>query len=181
MKKIKLDKLYKGSDYKFIDELDNIIEIKWSNYNIKNVDHKKYDKIINPFDLNLYQDYPYKNEEKNKSCFLDIILNNNKTILLILKKTKTPSLSLMYEPFIKEDNTSDIEYNYILADDEKIIIAYGISLVILKANTLEIIKYKCFDHIDSFFVNITNKNNKYIIESIDNQTIILDSYFNEII
>ena len=45
-------------------------------------DNKIFDRIINPFDLNIKRDYPYKDEEKNKTCFLEIKCDNENDLVI---------------------------------------------------------------------------------------------------
>ena len=86
------------------------IFVEYSDYNILTTDNKSYDKIINPFDLNLSKDYPYNDNEKNKSCFLELDFAGDK-ILLVFKTDELPSFDELYEMYYNYiTDTYDIEY-----------------------------------------------------------------------
>ena len=70
--------------------------VNYSSYDILTTDSKKYDRVINPFDLNITKNNPYNDEEKNKSCFLGIEREDEK-VLLIFKTKEIPNFDEMFE------------------------------------------------------------------------------------
>ena len=131
-------------------------------------DNKKFDRIINPFDLNIKRDYPYKDEEKNKTCFLEIECDNE-NILVIFKADISPSFAELYEPYIifLDDGyiDYDITYNFsVINEKNELVVASGISYIVLDSNSFDVIRYGIFDGLSGYLVNLFYKDGKYIVE-----------------
>lgn len=161
------------------------IEVQLSSYNILTTDNSGYDlsniRIINPFDLNISMDNPYKDKEKNNSCFVDIVLPFEK-ILVICKTKCFPTHDEMYE--IYYDHISDKynkDYNSSLVNkNNQLVILGGTSVIVLDINTLEVIKYVSSDNINDYGVNIFEIDNYYVVEDIENKFSVFDENLNEI-
>ena len=131
-------------------------------------DNKIFDRIINPFDLNIKRDYPYKDEEKNKTCFLEIECDNE-NILVIFKADIIPSFAELYEPYIifLDDGyiDYDITYNFsVINEKNQLVVASGISYIILDSNSFDVIRYGVFDGLNGYLVNLFYKEGNYIVE-----------------
>ena len=155
------------------------IKVNLSSYDILTTDNSGYDlsniRIINPFDLNITKDNPYKNEEKNKSCFLEIETETEK-ILLIFKTNEIPSFAEMYELYYNYKTDSyDVSYNHCLINkNNQLVVMYGNSIIILNINTLDVIKYGTSDKINCYGINIFEIDNYYIVEDIKHKFTIFD-------
>lgn len=75
----------------YTNDLGERIVIDYSIYNILTTVSKLYDKIVNPFDLNISKNNPYNDEEKNNSCFLEL-KTEYQNILLIFKTKEIPKI-----------------------------------------------------------------------------------------
>ena len=134
--------------------------VNCSSYDILTTDSKKYDRVINPFDLNITKNNPYNDEEKNKSCFLGIESKNEK-VLLIFKTKEIPNFDEMFELYYNYNTDSyDITYNHdYLNKDNQLVVAYGTSIIILDINTYKVINYVSSEAIDRYAINIFYREN----------------------
>lgn len=160
-------------------------EVNLSSYDILSTDNFGYDlsklKIINPFDLNITEDNPYEDEEKNKSCFIDIILPYEE-ILVICKTKLIPNFDDMYELYYDYINDKyNKNYNESLVNkNNQLVILGGTSIIILDINTMDVINYISSDNINDYGVNIFEIDNYYVVEDIENKFTVFDENLNEI-
>ena len=64
------------------NNFDEEFTVNYSDFNILTTDNKKFDKIINPFALNLSKNFPYNDDDKNNSCFLEIEMGNENILVV---------------------------------------------------------------------------------------------------
>lgn len=155
------------------------IFISYSNYNMSTTDNKNYDKIINPFDLNVTKNNPYTDVEKNKCCFYDIDLPYEK-ILLICQTKEVPNFDDMYEIYYDYKNDKcDVDYvGSIVNKYNQLVVLGGTSIIILDINTLEVVRYISSDRINDYGINIFNINDFYIVEDIKHEFTVFDEELN---
>ena len=150
-----------------------IVKVDVSSYSLSSVDTKTYgeiNKIINPFDLNITKNNPYKIDDKNKCCFLEITTELER-ILVILKTDEIPNFTYYYE--LSYDHIND-KYPDLFAEgilnfsltnnDNQLVLMYGISIIILDIDTFEVIKYNSTDKIKKFGIKLTYENNIYNVK-----------------
>ena len=152
--------------------------VQYSDYDINTTDNKKYEKIINPFELNTSLNYPYLDKEKNNSCFLEI----NEDILVIFKCKEKPSFDDMYEIYYNHitDSYDASYFHEILNKDNELVMAYGSSIIVLDLNNLEVLLRRNLDCIDKYIINIYYVDSKYLVEDIDRNCYLIDSELNEL-
>lgn len=144
-------------------------------------DNKKFDRIINPFDLNIKRDYPYKDEEKNKTCFLEIECDNE-NILVIFKADIIPSFAELYEPYIifLDDGyiDYDITYNFsVINEKNQLVVVSGISYIILDIDGFNVTSYGILDNVNGYVINLYYKDNCYIVEEYNHLFSVYDDSF----
>lgn len=156
--------------------------INSSNYSILSTDSKPYDMVINPFDLNTSKNYPYEDEGKNKSCFLEIE-TEFENILLIFKTDVEPSLAELYEPYYNQYTDGyDVSYNFdLMNNDKQLVVMYGTSIMMLDINNFNVLKFISSDKIKDYGINLFNKDNYYIVEDYYHNFIFFDNNLNEIV
>ena len=163
------------------------IKVYISDHNLSTTDTKIYSeitKIINPFDLNITKNNPYNQEEKNKSCFLEITTDFEK-ILVVLKAEKDPNNFYNYfEPLFDEkypDLFSNGTLNIDLINkDNQLVLMYGTSIIILDINTFEVIKYMSSNNIKNFGIKLSYENDRYIVKDDTGNIIKFDKNLNQI-
>ena len=141
--------------------------VNHSEFNIFTTDNKKFDRVINSFDLNLSINYPHNNEDKNKSCFLEIE-TENESILVTFKTSVEPSFDEMYEPYYNyETNSYDVSYTFDLINNKnQLVLMYGTSIIILDIDTFKVLNFSSSNNINNYGINLYYKNNIYIVEDI---------------
>lgn len=141
-----------------------------SEFNILTIDNKNFDRIINPFDLNLSKNFPYDDEDKNNSCFLEIE-TEFENILVVFKTNELLSLEEMLYPYFNYDtysydvNFTNFAFN-LINNKNQLVLMYGTSIIILDIDTFEVLNYCSSDNIKNYGINIFYKNNIYIVEDI---------------
>lgn len=172
------------------NDLGEKVIIRISGHNILTTDtvaYGKITKIINPFDLNLTKNNPYNDEEKNKSCYLEIE-TDSETMLVILKTEKDPkgfdeefemnvNLDGDY-PDLFKDGTLNID---LLNKNNELVLMYGTSIIILDINTFEVIKYTSSTNIKRYGIKLSYENDIYFVKDSEENIIKFDENLNEII
>ena len=163
--------------------------VSQSDYTLDSVDTISYNeitKVINPFDLNITRNNPYLDDEKNKSCFLNI-KTVDENILVIFKTDYIPDFISYYESvydYINDEYPNLFGMGVLnfdlLNDDNQLVLMYGTSIIILDVDTFEVLKYTSSDKIRNFGIKLSCKNNGYIVEDDEHNFICFDKNLNVI-
>ena len=164
------------------------VKINLSEHNLTTTDTKAYGeitKIINPFDLNITKNNPYNNEDKNKSCFLEIVTDYEK-LLVVFKTEEDPNNFYDYfEPLFDgeyPDLFGDGTLNTDLVNnDNELVLMYGTSIIILDINTFELIKYASSNNIKQYGIKLSYESDVYIVKDNEGCITKFDKNLNEII
>ena len=171
----------------YTNDFGEIIIVSRSEHNLNTTDTNAYGnvtKIINPFDLNITKDNPYKDEEKNKSCFL-LIEHLDSNILVVLKTDEVPDIDYYYD--INYDTKNDRYPDLIsegilnfdlLNKDNQLVLMYGTSIIILDINNFEVIKYVSSSNIKKFGIKLSYKNDIYIVKDDEENLTYFDENLN---
>jgi len=172
----------------YVNDFGENVKISLSEHKLSTTDTKFYGeitKIINPFDLNITKNNPYSQEEKNKSCFLEITTDFEK-ILVVFKTEEDPNNFYDYfeplfdgeYPDLFGDGTLNID---LVNNDNELVLMYGTSIIILNINTFEVIKYVSSNNIKKYGIKILYENDIYIVKDNEEGITKFDKNLNEII
>ena len=146
----------------YINNFGESVKIKLSEHKLSTTATKFYGeitKIINPFNLNITKNNPYHQEEKNKSCFLEIITDFEK-ILVVFKTDEDPNNFYDYFESLFDGEYPDLFGNGTLNIDlinnnNELVLMYGTSIIILDINTFEVIKYESSNNIKHYGIKLS--------------------------
>lgn len=163
------------------------IKVNLSDHNLLTTDTKTYGeitKVINPFDLNITKNNPYNEEEKNKSCFLEIETNFEK-ILVVFKTEEDPNNFYDYFEPLFDGEYPDLFGKGILNVDlinnnNELVLMYGTSIIILDINTFKVIKYVSSNNIKNYGIKLSYENDTYIVKDDTENKTKFDENLNQI-
>lgn len=172
----------------YVNDFGENIKINLSEHKLLTTDTKSYSeitKIINPFNLNVTKNHPYNQEEKNKSCFLEIITAFEK-ILVVFKTEEDPNNFFDYFEPLFDGEYPDLFGNGTLNIDlinnkNELVLMYGTSIIILNINTFEVLKYITSNNIKQYGIKLSYENDIYIVKDNEGGITKFDKNLNEII
>ena len=172
----------------YLNDFGEKIKINMSEHKLLSTDTKIYGevtKIINPFDLNITKNNPYNQKEKNQCCFLEIIMDYEK-ILVVFKTSEDPNNFYDYFEPLFDGEYPDLFGNGtlnidLINDSNELVLMYGTSIIILDINTLEVIKYTSSDSIKNYGIKLSYENGIYMVKDNEDSLTKFDKDLKEII
>ena len=171
----------------YTNDYNEKITVGMSDYQLSSTDTKTYGEmtnIINPFDLNITQNNPYNDEEKNKSCFLEIQTEFEKKLVVFKTKENPNNFDELFElqyndgyPDLFGNGTLNIS---LINNNNELVLMYGTSIIILDINTFEVLKYTSSNNINKYGIKISLENNTYIVKDVEDKITKFDLELKEI-
>ena len=177
----------------YMNKLGEEIFVNATDYSLYKKKKKTYNqikKIINPFDLNTLRNYPYSEKDKNKVCFLEIEVADERN-LIVFKTEKDPQF---FEEYFETEVTFDENNNPVypdlfkegilnidlINDKGELVLMYGTSIIILNIDTLDVINFVSSNSINNYGIKLSYENNQYIVKDYKDNIIKFDENLVEI-